>query len=93
MRMTLHHGSGLCTHQIQGRGTIDRVPQNGLPSTTSSRSSPSVPSCSEPSRPRPTVGRPKDGPALTAPARAGGTFVWAGTKKRAVKPNKETDGV
>jgi len=29
-------------------------------------------------------------PALTAPARAGLSIVWVGTKKRAFKSNKET---
>ena len=51
----------------------------------------SVPSCSKPSRTKPSVGA-NARPSLTASARAGDADVQVGAKKRAARSNKETEG-
>ena len=57
--------------------TIPQLPSDFVIPTRSS-----VPSCSEPSRPILSVAARWAAPALTAPARAGHSDAWVGTKKR-----------
>jgi hypothetical protein len=71
---------GSLVHRIEGCGTIVRAPTCELPSDIVIPTHSSMPSCSEPSRTRPSGWR--CAPSLTAPARAGHSDAWVGTKKR-----------
>jgi hypothetical protein len=85
----LHHGFG-SLHPPNTRMWHDpSCTTRGLPSMFVVPTTPIVPSCSEPSRTGPCGGA--NAPSLTAPARAGVSFVRVGTKKRAAKSNKETE--
>src|SRR6267378_7231974 len=93
MRMT-HHGSGPWTHRIQGCGATDPRPKAGSPLIVIPIA-PSLPSCSKLSRyglasseHAATLARR---PTLTAPARDDVSEPRVGTKKRALRSNKETD--
>ena len=88
MRITAS-SSGPLAHRIQGCGTNLRAPHAGSPRTSSSRPRQVC------RRARSRQGRAfggADAPSLTAPARDGVSFVRVGTKKRAARSNKETDG-
>ena len=64
--------------------------QPQLPSDVVIPTTASVPSCSEPSRTRPFGWR--YAPSLTAPARAGVSIEWVGTKKRAAQVEQRNRG-
>src|SRR5438876_7550621 len=90
----LHHGSGPWTHRIQGCGATDPRPKAGSPPIVIPIA-PSVPSCSKLSRyglasPE-HAARVARRPTLTAPARDDVSEPRVGTKKRALRSNKETD--
>src|SRR5258708_9282260 len=90
----LHHGSGPWTHRIQGCGATDPRPKAGSPLIVIPIA-PSVPSCSKLSRcglaSSEHAARSARRPTLTAPARDDVSEPRVGTKKRALRSNKETD--
>src|ERR1700736_6698246 len=90
----LHHGSGPWTHRIQGCGATDPRPKAGSPLIVIPIA-PSVPSCSKLSRyglaSSEHAASLARRPTLTAPARDDVSGPRVGTKKRALRSNKETD--